>query len=165
MTQAEPTILLVEERHDDALQLGTAFDRAGLGRPLRFARDRGQAIAYLRGDGEHADRARFPLPAALLIGSKRSGRTDLDLLAWVRWQPRLRHLRVYLLGAMSRPEEIERAYELGASACLRQPGDPDGLCHLASVLIPWLKLCHFPLHAGTDEERASAVLAARPSVA
>lgn len=161
MTIAEPTVLLVEESHDDALRLGTAFARAGLGRPLRFARDRGQAMAYLRGDGEHADRDRFPLPAALLIDVKRSGRDGLELLAWMRWQPRLGHLRIYVLSATSRPEEIERAYALGASACLRKPADAEGLAHLAGALITWLKLCHFPFHAGTDEERAAAVLAAR----
>lgn len=161
MTLAEPTVLLVEESHDDALRLGTAFDRAGLGRPLRFARDRGQAIAYLRGDGEHGDRARFPLPAALLIDLKQPGRDDLDLLAWVRWQPRLGHLRIYVLSTVSRPEEIERAYELGASACLQKPGDPEGLHHLARTLITWLKLCHFPHCAGTDEERTAGIHEAR----
>ncbi len=163
MTIAEPTILLVDDSHDNALLLGTAFDRAGLGEPLRFARDGDQAIAYLRGDGVHADRTRFPVPTALLLHLQPAAATSFTVLAWVRQQPRFLPLRIYVLSGSNRAEDIARAYALGASAYLLKPGDPVAMAHLAKVLITWLKVCHFPFKAGTDEEREASILAARSS--
>lgn len=161
MTIAEPTILLMDESHDNALLLSTVFDRAGLGQPLRFARDGDQAIAYLRGDGVHADRTRFPVPAALLLDLQPSDATGLTVLAWVNQQPLLRSLRIYVLSGSNRPEDIAQAYALGASAYLLKPGDPAAMTCLAKALISWLKVCHFPLRTDTEEEREASILAAR----
>lgn len=160
-----PLILLVDDCSDAALLMATVFDRAGFGQPLRFARDGGEAIAYLRGDGVHADRLKYPLPTVMLLDLNMPGKDGFDVLAWLRSQPGFRALRVYVLSASSRPEDIQRAYELGASAYLVKPGNLNGLMQMAKDLIAWLKLCHFPLQTATDEERASAIHAARAHVA
>jgi len=156
-----PIILLVDDCHDAALLMATVFDRAGLGLPLRFARDGNEAIGYLRGDGLHADREKFPLPTVMLLDLNMPGKDGFDVLAWVALQPRLRYLRVYVLSASSRPEDIQRAYDLGASAYLVKPGNLNGLMQLAESLIGWLKLCHFPEENEPQEERGYAAGPAR----
>lgn len=157
-----PTILLMAESDNDALHLGTAFDRAGLGEPLRYARDSEQAIAYLRGEGPHADRGRYPEPTVLLMELSTPGQGGFDLLRWISRQPGLRPLRIYVLGVSSRPEDIRLAYELGASAYLVKSADREAWARQTGILINWLKLCHYPDRIGSDEERAIAILAARP---
>lgn len=162
MILEDPTILLVEDSENDALLMCAAFDRAGLGQPLRFARSGDQAIAYLRGEGAYADRGKFPVPAILLLDLNMPGKNGMEVLAWIRQQPELTPLRRYILSASSRAEDIQQAYELGASAYLVKPGNLDALIHLAQVLIPWLKLCHFPSWpTATEKERETAILAAR----
>jgi DNA-binding NarL/FixJ family response regulator len=71
------------------------------------------------------------------------GRNGFEVLEWIRQQPALRRLRVFILSASSRPQDIERAYDLGASSYLVKPGNLDGLMHLAKSLVGWLRLNHF----------------------
>jgi len=162
MTTDDPVVLLVDDSSNDSLLMRTVFERAGFLHPLHFARSGDEAIAYLRGDGRYADRLLFPLPTTLLMDLNMPGKNGFEVLDWIGHQPYLRRLRVYILSASSRPEDIERAYDLGADSYLVKPGNFDGLLHLANCLISWLKLNHFapslPVH--DDFESLSPFLGA-----
>ena len=45
--------------------------------------------------------------------------------------------------ARCRPEDIERAYDLGANSYLVKPGNLDGLMNQAKCLLAWLRCSHF----------------------
>ncbi|MCX6952898.1 MAG: response regulator [Verrucomicrobia bacterium] len=139
----DPIVLLVDDSANDALLMRTIFGRAGFVQPLQFARDGEEAIAYLRGDGLYQDRKRFPLPTTMLLDLNMPRKNGFEVLEWVRQQPGLRRLRVYILSASSRAQDIERAYDLGANSYLVKPGNLDGLLHMAKCLIAWLQLGHF----------------------
>jgi len=143
MTIEDPQVLIVDDSENDALLMRTVFQRAGFVQPLRFARDGDEAIAYLRGDGLYGDRSRYPLPTAVLLDLNMPRKNGFEVLEWIRQQPVLKRLRVYILSASSRPEDIERAYDLGANSYLVKPGNLDGLLTLARCLIGWLKLSHY----------------------
>ena len=121
----------------------TVFKRAGLVHPLRFVRDGEEAIAYLGGDGVFGDRARFPFPMALLLDLNMPRKDGFEVLAWIRQQPRLKRLHVYVLSGSNRVEDIERALHLGANAYLVKPGNLGGLMVMAAGLFAWLRLNHF----------------------
>lgn len=147
----DPIVLLVDDSENDALLMRTVFERAGFVQPLRFARDGEEAIAYLRGDGLYVDRKKFPLPTTVLLDLNMPRKNGFEVLEWVRQQSDLRRLRVYILSASSRPQDIERAYDLGANSYLVKPGNLDGLMHMAKCLVSWLQLSHFaPLVAESD---------------
>src|SRR3954463_3440153 len=151
MIIADPIVLLVDDSENDAKLLRAVFDRAGVVEPLRSAQDADEAIAYLRGDGAYGDRLQFPLPTALLLDLNLPGKNGFELLEWIRQQPALKRLRVFILSASSRAQDIERAYDLGASSYLVKPRNLDGLIHLAKSLIGWLQLNHFaPLVDASD---------------
>lgn len=151
MMIADPTVLLVDDSPNDALLMRTVFERAGFAQPLRFAVDGDDAIAYLRGDGRYGDRKQFPMPTAMLLDLNMPRKNGFEVLDWIRHQPELRRLRVYILSASSRPQDIERSYDLGANSYLVKPGNLDGLLHLAKCLAAWLKLSHFaPLTEASD---------------
>ncbi len=149
-----PTILIVDDDECAALLMRTVFERAEFVEPLHFARDGMEAIAYLRGDGVFGDRAQFPFPTVVLLDLNMPGKNGFEVLAWIRRQPGLKRLRVYVMSASSQPEDIERAYDLGANSYLVKPGNLDGLMNQAKCLLAWLRCSHF----------ASAILASQDSV-
>jgi CheY-like chemotaxis protein len=150
----DPIVLLVDDSPNDAQLLRAVFERAGVVEPLRSTQNASEAIAYLRGDGVYGERLQFPLPTALLLDLNMPGKNGFELLEWIRQQPALRRLRVFILSASSRAEDIEQAYDLGASSYLVKPRNLDGLMHLAKSLIGWLKLNHFAPLSDASEAHA-----------
>lgn len=148
-----PIILLVDDSENDTRLMQAVFARGGFAEPLRTASDADEAIAYLRGTGAYSDRVQFPLPTAMLLDLNMPGKNGFELLEWIRQQPSLKRLRVYILTASSRPEDIVRAYDLGANSYLVKPGNLDGLMHLAQSLVGWLRLNHFAPLPGSYEDR------------
>jgi CheY-like chemotaxis protein len=144
MTIQDPRVLLVDNSANDRLLMQTVFKRVGFVQPLRYAVDGEDAIAYLRGDGAYADRSQFPLPTTMLLDLNMPKKNGFEVLDWVRQQPNLRRLRVYVLSASSRTEDIERAYDLGANAYLLKPSNLAGLTHLANTLVAWLQVSQVP---------------------
>jgi len=158
MISEEPIILLVDDSKNDVLLMRTIFERNGLRQPLQFAFGGDEAIAYLQGDGPYHDRAQFPLPTAVLLDLNMPGKNGFEVLEWIHGQPAFRRLRVYIFSASNRPEDIERAYDLGASSYLVKPRNLDGLMHLSKCLIAWLKLGHFaPLTGGSGSYASASV--------
>src|ERR1051325_11431606 len=87
-------ILLAEDREDDVLLIRRAFKKAHLLNPLHVVHDGEEAIAYLKGEGQYANRAEYPLPALLLLDLKMPRRDGFDVLTWIRQEPGLSALRV-----------------------------------------------------------------------
>lgn len=140
MSTRDPIVLVADDCENDALLMETVFRRAGWVQPLRFVRDGEQAIAYLEGAGGYADRTRHPLPSVLLLDLNMPRKNGFQVLAWIWEQPALRGLHVYVLSASSQPEDIRRAYELGAKSYLVKPGNLDGLTAMARTLLDWTSL-------------------------
>jgi len=149
-----PTILVVDDDDCASLLVSTVFERAGLVQPLQFARDGVEAIDYLSGAGAYADRTQFPLPTVVLLDLNMPRKNGFEVLAWLRDQPELKRLHVYVLSASSQEEDIRRCYNLGANAYLVKPGNLDGLMHQARCLLAWLKLSHI---APIEKSLAAAV--------
>jgi CheY-like chemotaxis protein len=144
MNAPAPVVLIADDCETDALLIRSAFRGAGFTQPLQFAQDGEQAMAYLRGDGAYCNRAQFPLPNVLLLDLHRLRKNGFDVLAWLQGQPALKRLPVYILSASSRPEDIERAYDLGAHAYLVKPCSVDSLALMAKQLSAWLKINQAP---------------------
>ena len=139
----DPIVLLADDSENDALLARIVFERAGYVAPLQFVRSGEEAIAYLSGEGVFQNRTQFPLPTVLLLDLNMARQSGLDVLAWIRRQPELKRLRVYILSASSRPADIQLAYEWGANSYLVKPGTLDEMKVMAHGMLAWLKLGHF----------------------
>jgi CheY-like chemotaxis protein len=137
-------ILLVEDDENDAFFLRHALSDAGCIHPVNVVKHGQQAIDYLAGAGEFADRNRHPLPRLLLLDLKLPGLGGLDVLGWLRQQPVLSTLVVIVFTSSQQPADIERAYRLGANAFLIKSGDPRELAAVARFLVGWLRHNRFP---------------------
>lgn len=142
---ARPAVLLVEDDPDDAFLLEDACKRLGHEGMLRVARDGEEAMAYLLGQGEHADRLRSPLPRVVLLDMKLPRMTGLEVLEWRREQPAMLRIPVIVLTASQSDSDIARAYELGANSYLVKPVDsPSQLAMVKAVCEYWVDLNRTP---------------------
>jgi CheY-like chemotaxis protein len=143
MLPETPIVLVVDDCENDALLMRIVFERAGFLSPPQFAVDGDDAIAYLQGDGRYRDRVQHPLPTVVLMDLNMPGKDGFEVLEWIRAQPMFKRLHVYILSASNRPEDIERAYDLGANSYLVKPGTLDGLEQMARRLGAWLNINRF----------------------
>lgn len=139
-------VLIVEDNPDDRLLLKRAFDRARLANPLRFVENGEEMVAYLTGQGVHADRKAHPLPLLILLDLKLPRMSGLEALEWRRQQdPQLQRIPVVVLTTSRESTDVNRAYELGASTYLVKPVDFDALLGLVNQIgIYWMLLAEMP---------------------
>lgn len=122
MSAAPFTVLLVEDDPDDVFFIRNAFERAGIADAPRVARDGEEASAYLLGQGAFSDRRLNPAPSLVLLDLKLPRLSGLEFLAWrARQEARLRSIPVVVLTSSQSPEDLAKAYELGANSYLVKP--------------------------------------------
>jgi CheY-like chemotaxis protein len=138
------TILLADDSENDILLMRTAFKMAEFNSPLQEVHSGEQAIAYLKGEGIYSDRRQYPLPSVMLMDLSMPMKSGFDVLGWVRAQPAFKHLLVIILTASMRPEDVERAFDLGASSYLVKPGKIEALAAMLRCLRDWIQINHFP---------------------
>ncbi len=128
------SILLVDDDDNDIVLYQRAMQKAGVENPARFVTDGQEAIRYLSGSGAYQNRAEFPLPQLILTDLKLPLKSGLDLIAWLRQQPKLRRIPVLVLSSSANPGEIDRAYEAGANAFLVKPSGLEELVGLFGAI-------------------------------
>ena len=138
-------ILIAEDHPIDVFLLQRAFLKAGISAHLHFVRDGQEAIDYLRGEGEFHDRKAHPFPCLLLLDLKMPRLNGFDVLVWVRHQPGLKRLPIVVLTSSELHEDINRAYDLGASSFVVKPPGLEGQSDFAQRLERyWLELNRSP---------------------
>lgn len=128
------TILLVEDNPDDVFIFKRAWTQAEIRNPLQVVSDGQQAVDYLSGEGAFTDRARFPLPIAIMLDLKLSFKSGLAVLEWMQGRPHLADISVIVLTSSAEPRDILRAYQLGARSYLTKPPHAATLTELISAL-------------------------------
>jgi CheY-like chemotaxis protein len=139
-TDNAPTILIAEDDDDDFFLLSRAL-RKTLGKtpPLYRARDGVETIEYLAGKDGYSDRRRHPFPGLVVLDLKMPRKDGFDVLQWIRKQKDFQFLFVIVLSSSSEPEDIERAYGMGANSYLAKPANFDFYEEMTRSLIRyWL---------------------------
>jgi DNA-binding response OmpR family regulator len=114
-------VLHIEDDENDRELLHTAVLEAGVPFQVHSVSDAAQAVSYLSGTNEYADRRRFPLPSLILLDLKMPGSSGIDVLAWVRSSPELDRVSVIILSGSESEEDMRHAYASGANAYLVKP--------------------------------------------
>lgn len=141
----DPIILLVDDSDSDIALLRQAFSKAGMQYPLQVVRDGVDAMSYLLGRGEFADRGTYPMPSILIIDVNMPRLNGLELLTWLRTQPEFSHLMVIVLTGDARIEAVNHAYHLGANSYLMKPMRHEDLVDLIQCFFRyWVVHNHLP---------------------
>jgi CheY-like chemotaxis protein len=145
MMDTTRVILVAEDEDNDFMLLERALKKQNGKFFLTRARDGVEAINYLSGTDDFADRNRFPMPDLLLLDLKMPRKDGFEVLEWVRSQPSLNRLVAVVLSSSRQDCDIARAYELGANSYVAKPNDYDGLVALTRILIDyWLTWSQLP---------------------
>jgi CheY-like chemotaxis protein len=151
-------ILVAEDRDEDVQILKLAAERAGVSLPLRFVRNGQEAIDYLNGAAQFADRARYPLPRLLLLDLQMPLLDGFQVLEGLRVQPGLRRLLVIIFTSSNLPEDVDRAFDLGANSYLVKPADFGKLGELVRHLeYYWVRLNQCPDCGSTSRSPSSGM--------
>ena len=120
-------VLLVEDNEDDAFLMKSAWKSAGNTNRMPVVSNGEEALDYLRGNGEFADREKHPFPVAIFLDLKMPRMDGLEVLAAIRGDTKLKHLHVDILSASARTADVEKALELGANSYIVKPSRVDDL--------------------------------------
>src|ERR1041385_2799510 len=150
----QAVILIVEDQDDDIFLIRKAFKKAGVTNPIHVVRDGQEAIDYLSGEGEYANRAEHPLPELILLDLNMPRMDGFQVLQWLRQQPELGQIPVVVLTSSDRISEINSAYAIGANSFLVKPGDFEDYANLAAMLDTyWIKTVKRPESSRPPKKR------------
>lgn len=116
------TILLVEDNQQDELLILRSLKKSNLANEVHVVRDGQQALDYLFGEGEFAERA-GQTPAVVLLDIGLPRLSGLEVLARLRADPRTRLLPVVILTSSDEERDRLISYENGANSFVRKPLD------------------------------------------
>lgn len=111
--------LLVEDSPDQIRLMQKALEKASLPLQLPVMTNGQDAISYLAGEGEYADRERHPLPSLVILDLNLPRKSGLEVIEWIRARPEFAKLPVYML--TSSPDDLQRALELGVNDYFTKP--------------------------------------------
>jgi CheY-like chemotaxis protein len=121
--EANIPILLVEDDPNDVWLVKHAFQSTNIANPLRIVNDGQEAVDYLRGAGQFGDRSAFPLPKLVLLDLKMPRLNGFDVITWMRKHFPWKLTPIIVLSSSALPQDVNRAYELGANAYMVKPAD------------------------------------------
>jgi len=154
---SEISILYVEDEETDVMLLQHVFTRVGITNLLKTVKDGKAAKDYLAGNAPYADRQQHPLPGLLLLDLNLPYWSGLEVLGWIRQQPRLRWLPVVIFTSSRRPDDVVKAYEAGANGYLVKPNSLADLTTMVQSLRDfWLLQNQLPETLIAERARYSA---------
>jgi CheY-like chemotaxis protein len=120
-------VLYVEDDENDVFFMQKVWRELTLPNPLEIARDGKEAVDHLSaGPAQAADLS------LVLLDLNLPRRPGLDVLKWIREQPRLCTLPVVILSSSNHDRDVHNAYRLCANAYLIKPSQAKELSELVS---------------------------------
>jgi CheY-like chemotaxis protein len=135
-------ILIVEDSETDVFFLLRVMHQAGVLNPIHVARDGAEALAYLKGAGEYADRTLHPWPGIVLLDLKMPGIDGFEILRWKQEQPSLQDTLMVAVSSYDGVYGINLAYETGADTFLSKPLTTEDVLNLISAFEDYWELAH-----------------------
>jgi two-component system response regulator len=117
----EKIILLVEDNPDDVKLTERALNKAHVLNKLVVAKDGAEALDYLFGTGNWADRDLSTIPQVVLLDLKLPKIDGLEVLRRIRADRRTKLLPVVILTSSKEEKDIISGYAMGANSYIRKP--------------------------------------------
>ncbi len=119
------TILLAEDDNNDATLFQHAVEETAEESRIRIrvchVRDGAEAIAYLAGQGDFADRRKYPFPDLIVLDLKMPRESGLDVLRWLKTHEEYWQMPKILLSGSAEERDVREAYRLGANTYFQKP--------------------------------------------
>ena len=136
-----PVILIVDDDANDRFLIQSAFSHIGVTDPIYTVADGAEAIEYLKGTGQYADRNRFKFPTLLLLDLKMAKMNGFEFLRYVRSHPNLTVIPTIVFTSSANQDDVQSAYLLGANSYLVKGKTFDALCdQLKFIYGYWMRV-------------------------
>ena len=135
-------LLLVEDNPGDVRLVREAvkpFVEQGM-LQVSTAMDGGQALAFLH---RHAPYPEVAQPDMVMLDLNLPVKSGYEVLEELKQDPKLKYLPVVVLTSAADPQNVDRCYELGASAYLVKPLELEHSLSLIKVTVVFWSACKF----------------------
>ena len=134
------TILIVDDDADDQWLFKESLTRTGCPVNVMALQDGGDALEYLKGEGQFEDRRQYPLPKVVFLDSLLPHVPGEQVLKFIKSTPELRRIPVVIFTGGISATDIARMYDLGANAVCLKPANVKELeAFGASVCQFWVR--------------------------
>jgi len=120
-------LLLVDDDMDDQDIFRTALAEVAQTVVFATASNGEEALQQLNGDTVYPDVIFLDINMPILNG--------FETLIQIKKQERLRHIPVFIYSTSVRPEDIEKAMQLGAANCIKKPSGFLEVCNFITRLL------------------------------
>ena len=142
----EIEILLVEDNPDDREMTLRALSKANLANRVHIARDGAEAVAFIFGEGVHAERQPQNGPKLILLDLKLPKIDGMEVLERVKSDPRTKMIPVVMLTSSKQQRDLIESYRLGVNSYIVKPVNFDGFAAAVVELgMYWLLLNEAPI--------------------
>jgi CheY-like chemotaxis protein len=144
MKSCNPTILVIQGEPAVTDMIRAGFKTIGVTDPVHFLSSGRQAIAYMMGEGEFADRKKFAYPTFVLTDLHMAEGDGLSVLEFLKTNPEWAIIPTIVLSDSYDLDDIKSSYLLGASSYHMRPGTQAGMTNLILILHAYWMTCEVP---------------------
>jgi CheY-like chemotaxis protein len=123
-------ILIIDDSDDDATLLRLTLKAAGVINPAFVVSTGEEALAYFKGDGDFADRQRFPIPHVVFLDLKLPKMNGYEVLEWLQTRTYVNEMLIVVLSGNREMSSVGRAYLAGADTFLVKPCTREDIVYL-----------------------------------
>lgn len=127
-------ILLVEDNPYDAELTTRALQKRNLANQLHVVKDGAEALDFIFGRGEYAQRRLVSPPKVVLLDLKLPKLNGLEVLQAIKTDERTRMIPVVMVTSSAEDPDIKAAYLLGANSYVVKPVNFDAFMEAMSQL-------------------------------
>jgi two-component system, response regulator len=142
---SEKLILLVEDNPDDVLLTIEALKDNNILNKIEIAKDGVEALDFIFGRGQFANRESSILPQLILLDLKLPKVDGLEVLKEIKANQITKMIPVVILTSSKEEQDLLKSYSLGVNSYIRKPVDFEQFSHSVKQLgLYWLVLNESP---------------------
>jgi len=138
------TILVIEDDPGDQELILEAFRSNGINTTIHVLNNGNEAIAYLMGEGQYADREKFGYPTFIMTDLQMPVADGFAVLQQPKSNPEWAIIPTVVLTSSADPDDIKKSYMLGAGCYHQKPQSMAELRNLIKILHDYWMTCEVP---------------------
>jgi two-component system response regulator len=141
MTISDLNIILVEDNPHDAELIMRVLKKHNLANEIVLLKDGAEALDFLLGQGDYAEKAVTVTPKVLLLDLKLPKVNGIEVLQKIKSDERTKNIPVVVLTSSKEDRDIKDAYALGVNSYVSKPIKFDEFAKVVAELgMYWLML-------------------------
>ncbi len=157
-----PCLLVADDDENDLRLIARALPANAPEHPVCFVHDGSEALDYLYGRGQFAQREP-EAPGCVLLDLHMPRVNGWDVLRQVKGDARLKPIPIVIFSSSDRERDIHRSYELGATAYVVKPIDSAAFRQTVAKIQAFWITCNQP-ERGTIPPAPSAATRLHPGL-